>query len=187
MVFGAQALYSGSKHFLKRLVSQKLIYLWWDFAPKTTDFPKNTWLIFALQNFLLSQNPDKQRTFDIHPQSPKSINQKVLCQRATPIILIWGKTFILTLFLCVLSSRSLVIVYLLFPPSPFLVTGAIITTVLFQWLLGKSLIIKVFAFLFSLLQGLQYQTKRHNKQKETSQCDRCYHYARSLILYFLDG
>ena len=165
MVFGAQALYSGSKHFLKRLVSQKLIYLWWDFAPKTTDFPKNTWLIFALQNFLLSQNPDKQRTFDIHPQSPKSINQKVLCQRATPIILIWGKTFILTLFLCVLSSRSLVIVYLLFPPSPFLVTGAIITTVLFQWLFGKPLIISVFAVLFSFLRTRPINPHHAKRQK----------------------
>ena len=165
MVFGAQALYSGSKHFLKRLVSQKLIYLWWDFAPKTTDFPKNTWLIFALQNFLLSQNPDKQRTFDIHPQSPKSINQKVLCQRATPIILIWGKTFILTLFLCVLSSRSLVIVYLLFPPSPFLVTGAIITTVLFQWLFGNPLIISVFAVLFSFLRTRPINPHHAKRQK----------------------
>ena len=39
---GRSPPYSGSKHFIKRLVSQKLIVMWWDFAPKTTDFPKNT-------------------------------------------------------------------------------------------------------------------------------------------------
>ena len=156
-----------------------------EFCPKNHRFPQKrllSWWYFTLPNCLLSRNPDKQRTFHILPQSPKMTPKKVLCQRAKSIILFWGNPSILALF-------TLFTFFLLLSdclsPAPALSFSCYrsdnnhSTFSVTSW---KSANNQCFRFFLSLSQGSRYYSKRHKSQKETLQCDKCYHYARSLIL-----